>query len=269
MFHSHALISLATYLNSAWVLQPPAASKKVHCLIIWCHCIQRRTGVPFFYGNYHRSVWACWLWQANTVLVSLCVRLSRRRSSASLPQTNIFSDSPLNHTYLQVCLLSLFKGVCVGFQPIKGVCPPQRLHGWRCSKSHKFILRWRTGKGMSVTHLWTHTKGNIFVESSETLLTVAHFQTPSDRKVWLLPWQTPSFSNQPEPPYTHTHPNKWELKVQRCQLQPNRLVGFKILCNSCDKNDNPVICVLHGVVCKKSCCLCSGESFWWIYWPVT
>lgn len=159
--------------NSAWVLQPPATSKKVPCLILWCHCIQWRTGVPFFYGNYHRSVCACWLWQANTVLVSLCVRLSRRRSSTSLSQTNIFSDesSPLNHTYLQVCFLSLFKGVCVGLQPIKGVCPWQ-LHGWWCSKGRGFILRWRTGNRINVAHLWTHKKGNIFSESSETLWTV-------------------------------------------------------------------------------------------------
>lgn len=181
------------WTNSASVLQPPATSKKVPCLILWCHCIQRRTGVPFFYGNYHRSVCACWLWQANTVLVSLCVKLSRRRSSTSLSQTNIFSDesSPLNHTYLQVCFLSLFKGVCVGLQPIKGVCPWQ-LHGWWCSKGRGFILRWRTANRISVTHLWTHTKGNIFLREFRDILNSC--QKPSDRKVWLLTWQRPSFS---------------------------------------------------------------------------
>lgn len=61
---------LFSHLNCAWLLQPPTDSKKVHCLIIWCHCTQRRTGLPFFYGNYRRSVcvdfgrqtpssWAC------------------------------------------------------------------------------------------------------------------------------------------------------------------------------------------------------------------
>lgn len=42
--------------------------------------------------NLYQSVCACWLWRVTAVLVSHCVKLSSRRSSASPAQTNNFSD---------------------------------------------------------------------------------------------------------------------------------------------------------------------------------